>query len=463
MRSATALWLSVTLMVTAGCQTYQPAPLDLTGYDATWRGRDLAAAPVAEYARQLAQSATPAERFDPSDGLTAREGEVVALLFNPRLRVARAKARVSAVGAAEAGRWEDPELSIDAERIIESVQSPWVLGGTLSLTLPLSGRLEAERAKASAEARAQLAGVLVEEAAVVAELYDRWLELAVLDHRITLARQYLADLGAVADTAERLRARGELDPVDAKLFRVEQVRRRAELRGFELDRPGIEAAVKAVMGLTPTADVRLVPSLPPVVNSGESAVIRQRVADGHPKILQSRAEYETAERALALEIRKQFPDLKVGGGYGIDEGTHRLLGGLSIPIPLFNTNRKAIAEARASRDAACAAAEAAHEEVLGGLARAEISLSAARERRRLFETELVPLVDEHLRDVRKLGRIGDANTVVLLESLTRAFEAKVELLAAVEKEAKAANQVNAALRPVTRAQPMITPPGAPHP
>lgn len=442
------------LLVVGGCQTYSRQPLDLDAHSSNWSRRSPEVEGVADYARRLDElgQLTPL-KYDPTDGLTLREAEAVALFFNPRLRAARLKARVPAMGAKEAGRWDDPVLDVDAERIVESVAHPWVLGSTIGFTIPLSGRLGAEKRQALAEANAALLAVMVDEADIVADLHGRWIELAVLDQRSDLTRQYVHDLEQIVKTAGQLRQRGELDPIEEKLFKIEQVRRATELTALDLRRRLAEAAIKAVLGLTPDAGVKLVPSLPGVMDHVPPSARRQWVEQNHPKLRQAQAEYEVAERTLATEVRRQYPDLGLAGGYGEEEAEGRLLGGLSVPLPVFNANRRAIAEARAARAASAANAEATLEELAGGLARAEIALETARQQRELFERELTPLVDEQLRDARNLGKLGDVGTVVVLEVLTRAYETKIELLEAAIREAEAINLLNSLLRPGTGLDP----------
>ena len=451
----------------AGCQTYRPVPLDLRAHGQAWASRDPASPDVVGYAARLAAEraggrapATSAAAYDPTDGLTLPEARVVSLFFNPRLRAARLKARVPAAGAAEAGRWADPVLQVNAERIVQGVARPWVVGGLLNLTLPLSGRLGLERDRALAEADAAWAEALLEEQQVLAELDAAWTDLRLADERIELTRTYLADLDAVAAQAERLRAAGELSPVEAGLFRVEQVSRRAELQYLQARRAEQAMAVRSLLGLTPEASVELTPSLPTVpADQDDSAARRQRVESGHTRVRLARAQYAAAERTLELEIRRQYPDLTVGGGYGIEEETNRILGGLSVPVPVFNANRRAIAEARADRDAARAAAGAAYEEVVSGLARAEVLLAAAQARREALAKDLAPIVDEQLRAARNLGRLGNASTIVVFEALTRAHATRLNLLDAAAAEAAAANQLNALLRPASG----VGPPAAEEP
>ena len=52
------------------------------------------------------------EAYDPSDGLELEEAELVALVFNPDLRIERLRVERAAAVAGHAGRWNDPQLGI---------------------------------------------------------------------------------------------------------------------------------------------------------------------------------------------------------------------------------------------------------------------------------------------------------------------------------------------------------------
>jgi cobalt-zinc-cadmium efflux system outer membrane protein len=452
--------ISCAFLIT-GCQPYSRAPLDLTARRVAVEARDLSDAGVLAYARRFeSPPGGPSDPYDPADGLTIREAEVVALFFNPQLRLARLRANVPRVGAAEAGRWEDPELGIDGERIVESVRHPWVLAGTLNFTVPLSGRLGVEKEKANAEFAAEELRVLAEERRVLAQLRVEWVEWSVAGERASLTRQFLSELAGVMDRAERLRAAGELGPVDARLFQIESAKATARLNGLEAVARAAEVRLKSRLGLVPAADVTLVPSVP-------GTAVRVPAEDGweaalaaNPRIRVARAEYEVAERALKLEVRRQYPDLKLGGGFGTDEGDERILFGAALPLPLFNANRRAIAEARAAREVARAAAEAEYEHLHGEVAAARAELEGARARVEYVERELAPLADRQVEDALRLGRAGEFNTLVLLEALKAAHEAKLEVLDARLGSALARKRLEALLDAGVTA---TSPPGKDHP
>ena len=427
-----------------GCQRYSRVPLDLSAHRAAVEGRDPAASEVVGYAHQLAAAGRATETYDPNDGLTLDEAEVVALFFNPELRLARLKADVPRVGAAEAGRWEDPELGIDAERIIESVEHPWVLGGTLSFTIPLSGRLRVERDKARTEATAAELRALSEERRVLAELRADWANWSAMMERVALTRQVIADLDAVVGNAERLRQAGELGPVDARLLQIERVNQTAKLKGHETDGREAELSLKARLGLAPLADVKFLPALPVPSARTAGEDIGVLVAE-HPRVRVARAEYEVAERTLELEVRKQYPDLRIGGGYGTDESDERVLFGAALPLPLFNANRRAIFEARASRDVSRAAAEAEYEQLLAATTAAQARLQAACDRLDYVEKELAPLADQQVADARRLADLGEFDALVLLEAVQTAHEAKLAILDARLSAALSGSRLHALL------------------
>lgn len=158
------------LFMATGCQRYQPQPLQLEAHRAAWQGRSPDDITVHAFATELAETGRLEIPFDLTDGLSLEEAEVVALVFNPRLRESRARAGVAAATAEHAGLWEDPVLEVDALRILESVPDPWITGIGLGFTIPVSGRLGVERSLADAERSAEATRAAVDEWLVLGEL-----------------------------------------------------------------------------------------------------------------------------------------------------------------------------------------------------------------------------------------------------------------------------------------------------
>lgn len=172
-----------------------------------------------------------------------------------------------------------------------------------------------------------------------------------------------------------------------------------------------------------------------------------RLIEANTTLAVRRAEYQVAEETLRLEVRKQYPDITIGTGYGSEDNDDRLLLGVSIPIPILNANRAGIAEAKARREVARAVAETTFERLTRELAMARAAYGASRTQRDAFERELVPMLDEQASEVEQLINLGEVNTLLLLETVTRRYEAKSRLLDLRLAETDAAIEITRLLGP----------------
>lgn len=428
------------LVCIGACRSYEPRPLDVAAMREEWLARSPGAEGVRQFADRLSIAENVPERFDASDGLTLREGEAVALVFNRQLRVARLEAGVTRASAAHAGAWDDPVIGVDLERIVRSVPDPWVVAGTLGLTLPISGRLAAERARAGAALGAELTRLGALEQGTRTALRERWIEWSAQCTRARLADELAAELQEIADLARRQEEGGVVSRIDARVFRVEVAVARADAIAGRARRRELELQLRDLMGLAPDAPVELVETIGFDGRSIEPGAMRAALESGNAELAAARAEYEVAERTLRLEIRKQYPDLTVGPGFGSDQGDERVLLGLSLPLPLWNANRRGIAEADAAREAARGRYEEVYERLGSRLAVAQMRYEAGRTLLRVIESEVVPLADEQEAEIRRVAGLGRVDPLLMLQAIKARFEAKVRLV-----EARAAAAVGAIL------------------
>jgi len=177
------------------------------------------------------------------------------------------------------------------------------------------------------------------------------------------------------------------------------------------------------------------------------APVQETLAERNLLIQVAQAQYEVAERELEVEVRKQYPDLGIAPGYGLDDGQDEVLLGLSIPIPVFNANRQGIAVARAQRELARAELEQTLERVLQQIQLSTVRYEAAKEQRELLEMELLPLVDGQYADSRKLVELGEISGLLLLESLSRQQAANVRVIDVRRQEGLAAIELQALAGP----------------
>jgi len=431
-----ALGVSALLFLT-GCQTYQPEALCRPAHREEWEAREPSSESVRKYAKRLGETTSYDRAFDTSDGLSLGEGETVALVFNPDLRVARLRAGVAEATAEYAGLWDDPELSIDVLNITSSVPSPWVAVSALAFTIPVSGRLRVEKARAEAAMYAELERVAESEWKVLRDVADGWLSWSAQGHRLQETDAILKELKSVVRSTSRLAEEGELTKTEATLFTIEQASRRAERDRLRGEVAESEQQLRSIMGLSPKASLHMVPTM----SAGAIPSGMEEPNDGNPTLVRLRHEYDVAEQTLLREIKKQFPDIVFGPQGETDQGQSRIGFIGAIPIPILNSNKGGIAEARVEREIARAVYETEYEKMVGRLAALHARLDAIGDRRATINNTLVPLVDRQVADAERLLALGEDGSLVLLESLLRSYEAKLQFVDIQLEEARVKNEI----------------------
>lgn len=371
----------------------------------------------------------------------------MALLFNPTLRTARLRAGIAGASAAEAGRWEDPVLSASLGYILEqAVQYPWLAGGAFSFTLPVTGRPQLAKALAEGAHGLALAEARLAEADVLNRLDIAWVHWSAARLSVELLSDLVAKLSELEEVARRLAAAQALTQIELRTFTLARFAREAELITARNAATTRQLEIKDLLGMPPEGTLSLV----------ATTRLQERIPDAgrrrallleSPQVVLAQRSHEVAERQLSLAIRKQWPELTLQPGWQEEDAQPRLGIGFSLPLPLWNGNAREIAESRASREAAAEALRGALEVVTQALVRAEGRRSAAIEQRQLIEAELLPLAAQQVTDARRLAELGQLDTLLLLDAVTRAHDARLAAVTSAVAEAEATVEVNSLFWP----------------
>ncbi len=437
----------------SGCQSYEPRPLDTGGHASAFLARTPTDPGVAASATQSAMHAGRATTFDPLDGVSCPEAELLALVFNADLRLARMRAGVTRASAENAGLWEDPTIGVDLARIVQSTPDRWKVFSSLGITIPISGRLEIEKQRAAADHGAELTRLARDEWSVRMAVRRAWGAWSALDAQLIVTREFLTRIEQVLLVVEQMERSGEIARTEARLFRIERAAAALQLSDLEFQAGDLQLRLRQLMGMSPDAPLQFQST--GIVNSDSRATSDTSPTDlalQSPAMRIAQAEYDAAEKALELEVRRQYPDLQIGPGYGREDGQDQVLLGLSIPVPILNANRQRIAEARARRELAQVGVETTLEQTIAAIRAAQARLAAKSRHRQTLATDIVPLVDAQYTDAREVARLGEVNTLVLLESLQRQQQARIGLVEASRDEALAAIDLDE----------LIGPPSTPH-
>ena len=211
-----ALCATTAVLSLIGCQSYEPKPLDLEAHESDWRLRAPDDESVRSFIDSLDSAIEPAaQAFDPTDGLSLAEAELVALVYNPDLRLSRLRAGAAKASAEHAGNWEDPEFSIDVLRITESVSNPWIISPGLAITIPISGRLDAEKDLADARSASALEAAAESEWHVRTKVRTAWARWSATRFMLDAQESLLESVASLADAAAQLAESGEMMRTEA--------------------------------------------------------------------------------------------------------------------------------------------------------------------------------------------------------------------------------------------------------
>ena len=318
--------------ILCGCRSYEPKPID-------WN-------------EEANAGVTNEVRIASLD-----DAVTLALIGNRELNALRLKSANSAKAAKESGWWEDPELDFDLMRIINPSEHPFLGGASIAFTIPLSGATAIAAKADELYAQADIAEIKAAERDTGAEARHAAIRLAALRRRAALLSEHDSDERIVRarENVGKLHEAGEVSASElAGVQRQKHIRHHA-LMETEREIAETEIAFLRILGLRPgtkislTLPLRVRPSMPSGTDDPLELV-------RHPKVEAALARLGGTEKSLEAEIRRQYPDLKLGPAYANEEGLDRfgLIAGISIP--LWNRNRKGIAEAEGTRDEARLAA-----------------------------------------------------------------------------------------------------------
>ncbi|MBL8898270.1 MAG: TolC family protein [Planctomycetes bacterium] len=316
-------------------------------------------------------------------------------------------------------------------------------------TVPISGRLEAERAAAEAGVEEALREVLAAEWHARMQLRARWCEWSRAVEQLALQQELIQELEQRLQRLALLRRSGEIDAVELGNWELLLVQQRLQASSLMRERAGLEVELRQRMGFTPEAVLELLPD----ASSTELPATAERLAlleVRNVDLATERASYEVRERELHAAVRAQYPDLQLGPIFQMNSGIDAWLAGLWIPLPIFSGNDLGIAEAMGAREEARAELEGRWEQERHALRQAELDLEATQRDRALVESEWLPRLAEQLERLAKRSARGALDPLLELDVQMALGTARLRVLELRAAEAAATARVLERIGPLER-------------
>lgn len=435
----TAFLVCVAALIGCSFQHYAPAPLDRDAAPAAFARADLG--------EPVAAPGTDATALGAGEWTPARLGTLAARR-SPAVAEARAGVRAARAAEVLAVQRANPQVNLTVEHHSEEEDwsdSNWSIGPGFSLTVlpPARRRLAGERA----EIEVSIARIDLLDAAWQARDAAVEAALGVLAQREQSARAArTTELRARTVAAARaLVAAGVTDAFEWQTLVLEQNAARLADLGLVADGASARGGLAAALALPLSALDGLDLSDPPPAAPPDYAGLQRQMLAQHPRVLRALAQYDLAERDLALAVAAQYPAIELSPGYFLDQGDHvwSLFGG--VVVPLFANQDAAIAGAAAVRDLARERFQAEQIALIAGLQRAHAEWLAAAEVLHAARAIIRELERNHA-SLDSAREAGVADSLTVARAALQVAVAERELASRIARERESRARLAAAAR-----------------
>jgi cobalt-zinc-cadmium efflux system outer membrane protein len=374
---------------------------------------------------------------DPTGELTLRTALGLALARSPALQSFSWEIRARDARLLQAGRLPNPQLHTEIENVGGS-GSRQAFEDT-ETTVRLSQLIELGGKRGKRQRLAELGTTLAtwdyeaKRLHVLSETSKAFIQVLGAQERVDLARELARLADEAVHAVDSRVAAGGASPVESTRAKVSLAKAELEKSRTEQELVAARSALAASWGSTRPTFTRVVGDLTRVGPPPSEEELFRRL-EANPDLARWETELDERRAALSLEQAGRVPDVTVGAGgrHFSDNGDNALVLELSVPLPVFNRNDGAIAEAehrlskaRADRSAAYVAAHAA-------LSTAAARLAAAYDQARRLRTHVLPQAKSSLDGALDAYRKGLFRSVDVLDAQRTLFELRGDYLASLE-------------------------------
>lgn len=424
----------VVVVLAAGCARYRPRPISPAQSLEDFESRRLDLPELGTFLADRGETAAWPPRTWDLHALT-----LAAFYYSPVLDVARARWAVARGGVLTAGGRPNPTVTGGTgynSTTPRSQVTPWIPEVALDLPLEVAGRRGIRVAEARHLSEAARLTLLTAAWQVRSDVRRGFIALYVARETDSLLARQQDLRSQVLEILESQRRVGEASAAAVVQARVALAESR--VAAMDASRLAIEgrSALADAVGVPPAAldAVSLdFAGLERVTVGVPDQEARRRAMLHRSDILAALAEYEASQKALQLEVRKQYPDISLGPGYQLDQTDSKWTLLLSLSLPVLNRNQGPIAEAKALRAEAAARFLALQSKVLGevenAVASAHVALGQVQEADTLLDAlrrqESTARASYDAGEISRLDLLGlqaeaVATTLARLDALSRA-------------------------------------------
>jgi len=355
----------------------------------------------------------------------------IAAQNNPMLRGARADADASQGTFIQAGVRPNPEISFLQEGFGGTERTTTAL---VNQTVELGGKRRARQDVASYGREVALASLDGRAAALRSDVVVAFYGLLASQRHLQVAQESAAIALRSAELAEKRARAGKVSPVEATKARVAATGVQIE---FAKARIRVSTAVEKLANVTGSPLVRGrfaigdIETMPPVEPLSQ---LLQRLPDA-PLSRIARAEMLRSNAAISVERARRIPDITFSAGMkrvitgGIRD--NQAVVGVSIPLPLFDSNKGALLEAVHKAEKANADFESERARLQLELTQAYANYESSTQAARQLKTDVLPAAREALDAMSRGYELGKFSFLDVLDAQRTLFQGQSQYVQAL--------------------------------
>lgn len=393
-------------------------------------------------AQQVAPTSVPsvvvASSTQASQPLTLGAALQAAIDNSPTLSAARREIDAAQGALTQAGVYQNPSLDLEVEDLRSGMRSTTV---TLSQPLELGGKRSARVAAAERALEAIRVKNEATEAQLKADVTAAFLSALLSQERVRLAQESLNIARSGSQAASKRVQAGKVSPLEETRSKVAEANVRLELVQAQGELAAQLQELRALLaGGVPfdalDGNALLLPTLPPI------DVLQARV-ENSPTMRQARLETSRLSALADLEQAKRKPDIAVSLGMqrSQQDGRSTAIVGVSIPLPVFDTNRGNIIQSLRLRDKSEDDARALELRLRADLAIARQRMEIASQEVAAVSAEILPSAQLAFDAAAQGFELGKFEYLDVLDAQRTLLQARSQYLRSLGESHRAAADV----------------------
>jgi len=372
--------------------------------------------------------------------LTLEQAQTLAATRSFALSAARREVEASDGGLRQAATYRNPQLTASVEDTRSATRTTTA---TLDFPIELGGKraariVAAQRTKELAQA--ELHNV---QGALRADVTRAFFAALVAQERVALAANSAELASRAADVVAKRVSAGKVSPVDETRARVDQANAQLEAADAAAELQGARLALAALWGDQQLAFARLQGDveLAPTPDSSDDLL---RELDASPGLLASRIEVDRRRALVAIERSKGVPDLTVSVGAKRDKdvGRAQAILGVSIPLPLFDSNQGGTDEAARRADKASDDHQATRIRLTNELQQASTRLAVSRTAVQTLKATILPAAQQAYDAATRGFEAGKFGFLDVIDAQRSLLQARARYLSALSISTQAATAID---------------------